>query len=353
MKRRGNLYPQIIDFKNILLSAKKAEKGKRFRENILEFNYNLEAELIKLQQELTNKTYQPGDYRTFYIKEPKSRMISAAPYRDRVVHHALCNIIVPIIEPTFIADSYANRAGFGTHRALHRFTKFARESRYVLQCDIQKYFPSIDHEILKNLINRKIKCPDTLWLIDTIIDNSNEQLPAIEHFQGDDLLAPLERRRGLPIGNLTSQFFANVYLNGFDHFVQEELKVGKYLRYVDDFAFFADDWYFLAEVRIAIEEYLNNKLRLKIHPIKSQLFETKYGANFVGFRVLPNFIRVRTENLRRAKRRLKKMQRDYICGKISSEKVSQSIQSWFAHLEHGDTRQLRQKIFATLAWTRE
>lgn len=155
MKRRGNLYPQIIDFKNILLSAKKAEKGKRFRENILEFNYNLEAELIKLQQELTNKTYQPGDYRTFYIKEPKSRMISAAPYRDRVVHHALCNIIVPIIEPTFIADSYANRAGFGTHRALHRFTKFARESRYVLQCDIQKYFPSIDHEILKNLINRK------------------------------------------------------------------------------------------------------------------------------------------------------------------------------------------------------
>jgi retron-type reverse transcriptase len=109
----------------------------------------------------------------------------------------------------------------------------------------------------------------------------------------------------------------------------------------------------LAEVRIAIEEYLGNKLRLKIHPIKSQLFETKYGANFVGFRILPNFIRVRTENLRRAKRRLKKMQRDYICGKISSEKVSQSIQSWFAHLEHGDTRQLRQKIFATLVWTRE
>ena len=233
MKRHGNLYPQIIAFENILLSAKKAEKGKRFRDNVLEFNYNLEAELTNLQQELAEKTYQPGDYRTFYIKEPKSRMISAAPYRDRVVHHALCNIIVPLIEPTFIADSYANRVGFGTHRALERFTKFARESRYVLQCDIQKYFPSIDHEILKNLIRRKIKCRDTLWLIDTIIDNSNEQLPAIEHFQGDDLLTPLERRRGLPIGNLTSQFFANIYLNGFDHFVKEELKVRKYLRYVD------------------------------------------------------------------------------------------------------------------------
>ena len=353
MKRRGNLYPQIIEFENLLLSAKKAEKGKRFRENVLEFNYNLEAELIKLQQELKKKIYQPGDYRIFYIKEPKSRMISAAPYRDRVVHHALCNIIVPILEPKFIFDSYANRVGFGTHRALHRFTKFARESRYVLQCDIQKYFPSIDHEILKNLIRRKIKCSDTLWLINTIIDNSNEQLPAIEHFQGDDLITPLQRRRGLPIGNLTSQFFANVYLNDFDHFVKEQLKVKKYLRYVDDFAFFADDWKFLSEVRLAIEEYLANQLRLKIHPVKSQLFETKYGANFVGFRILPDRIRVRSENLRRAKRRLKKMKTDYLQGKISSEKVSQSIQSWCAHLEHGDTWRLRQKIFANLAWTRE
>ncbi len=352
MKRYGNLYPQIVDFENILLAAKQAQKGKRFRENVLAFNYNLEGELTKLQQELINKTYQPGTYRTFYIKEPKSRMISAAPYRDRVVHHALCNIIVPIIEPTFIGDSYANRVGFGTHRALHRFIQFTRCSRYVLQCDIQKYFPSIDHEILKNLLRQKIKCSDTLWLIDTIIDNSNEQLAAIEYFESDDLLTPLQRRRGLPIGNLTSQFFANVYLNNFDHFVKEQLKVRKYLRYVDDFALFSDDWGFLVEARLAIEEYLD-KLRLKIHPVKSQLFQTNHGANFVGFRILPDHIRVRTENLRRARRRLRKMQNDYIHGKISPEKVSQSIQSWFAHLEYGDTWQLRQQIFAFLAWTRE
>ncbi|WP_315788859.1 RNA-directed DNA polymerase [Fischerella sp. JS2] len=352
MKRYGNLYSQIIDFENILAAARKAQKGKRFRENVLAFNYNLEGELTKLQQELIYKTYQPGTYRTFYIKEPKSRMISAAPYRDRVVHHALCNVIVPQIESTFISDSYANRLGFGTHRALHRFTKFARSSRYVLQCDIQKYFPSIDHKILKNLLRRKIKCPDTLWLIDTIIDNSNEQLAAIEYFESDYLLTPVERRRGLPIGNLTSQFFANVYLNNFDHFVKEQLKVKKYLRYVDDFALFSDDRGFLSEARLAIEEYLA-KLRLKIHPVKSQLFETKHGANFVGFRILTDRIRVRTENLRRAKRRLRKMHNDYIHGKISQEKVSQSIQSWFAHLEHGDTWQLCQQIFAALAWTRE
>ncbi|NJN88371.1 MAG: RNA-dependent DNA polymerase, partial [Leptolyngbyaceae cyanobacterium SL_7_1] len=193
-----NLWEQVIAFDNLLLAARKAPKGKRFRENVLAFNYNLEWELHHLQTDLSNQTYQPGQYRTFQIYEPKPRLISAAPYRDRVVHHALCNIIVPIFERTFIADSYANRVGFGTHRALKRFVNYARSHRYVLQCDIRKYFPSIDHTILKSLLRRKIKCPHTLWLLDTIIDNSNEQEPAIEHFPGDDLITPLTRRRGLP-----------------------------------------------------------------------------------------------------------------------------------------------------------
>ncbi len=351
MKRYGNLYPQIVEFENIFLAARKAQRGKRFRDNVLVFNYNLESELIRLKKELETQTYQPGAYRTFYIKEPKTRMISAAPYRDRVVHHALCNIIVPIFDRTFIDDSYANRNGFGTHRALKRFTQFARSSRYVVQCDIKKYFPSIDHEILKQLLRRKIKCKNTLWLIDTIIDNSNEQFPAIEHFSGDDLLTPLERKRGLPIGNLTSQFFANVYLNGLDHFIKEQLKVKKYVRYVDDFALFSDDWIFLAESRRAIEEYLAS-LRLKIHPIKSQLFETKHGANFLGFRIFPDRIRVRTENLRRARRRLRRLKEDYESDKISRRKVSQSLQSWQAHLNHGDTWQLQKKIFSSLVFSR-
>ena len=352
MKRYGNLYPQILKFTNLLLAAKKAQKGKRYRPNVLGFNYYLEAELSQLQQELSTKTYQPGKYRTFYIKEPKTRMISAAPYRDRVVHHALCNIIVPIFERTFIDDSYANRLGFGTHKALRRYTNFARSSNYVLQCDIQKYFPSIDHEILKSLIRRKIKCQDTLWLIDSIIDNSNEQFPVLEHFPGDDLLVPLERKRGLPIGNLTSQFFANVYLNGFDHFIKEQLKATKYLRYVDDFALFSDDQQFLTNARFAIEEYLAT-LRVKIHPIKSQLFETKQGANWLGFRILPDRIRVRTENLRRAKRRYKKLQANYAQGKIEWKQVSASLTSWSAHLAHGDTWQLRQKIFDSLVFARD
>lgn len=351
MKRYGNLWPHVIDFENLLASTRKAQRGKRFRENVLAFNYNLERELLRLHQELKSQTYHPGKYKTFQVWEPKPRLISAAPYRDRVVHHALCNVILPIFESTFIFDSYANREGFGTHRALRRFTHFARSSRYILQCDVRKYFPSIDHEILKALIRCKIKCPDTLWLIDTIIDSSNEQEPSIEYFSGDDLLTPLERRKGLPIGNLTSQFFANIYLNGFDHYVKEQLKSSKYLRYVDDFALFSDDRAFLAEARIGIEAYLAD-LRLKIHPIKSQLFETCHGATFVGFRVLPDRIRVRNDNLRRARLRMKRLQTAYARDLISFERLTQSVKSWAAHLKHGDTGYLREDIFRQLVFVR-
>jgi retron-type reverse transcriptase len=256
MKRYRNLWEQIIAFENLLQASRQAQRGKRFNPNVLAFNDNLEAELHQLQHELATQTYRPGTYTTFQIRDPKPRLISAAPYRDRVVHHALCNIITPLIERTFIADTYANRVGYGTHKALQRFISFARSSRYVLQCDIRKYFPSIDHEILKAIIRRKLKCSDTLWLLDTIIDHSNPQEPVLEYFPGDTLLTPLQRRHGLPIGNLTSQFLANLYLNGFDHFVKEQIKARKYLRYVDDFALFSDDREFLAAARSAIEEYL-------------------------------------------------------------------------------------------------
>jgi len=360
VKRHGNLWPQIIDFENLLLAARKAQLGKRWKASVLQFNYHRETELLALQRELTAKTYRPRGYTTFEIYDPKCRMISAAPYRDRVVHHALCNIIQPIFERTFIGDSYANRISYGTHRALRRFIHFTRTTPYVLQCDIQKYFPSIDHAMLKDLVRRKIKCRETLWLIDRIIDHSNEQFPVQELFAGDDLLTVLERRRGLPIGNLTSQFFANVYLNGFDHFVKEQLKGRRYVRYVDDFALFSEDRGFLVEARSAMEDYLAG-LRLRVHPVKSQLFETRYGANFLGFRVIPVGesvpkdvkIRVRAENLRRGRRRLKQLQADYASGQLDFERLDQSMQSWIAHLSHADSWRLRQQLFADLVFARQ
>lgn len=357
MKRYGNLWPDIIDFENLLQASRQAQRGKRYRPNVLAFNYNLAQELLKLQKELKEQTYRPGKYRTFDIYDPKPRMISAAPYRDRVVHHALCNVIVPPLERTLISDTYANRTGYGTHRALKRFVQFVRTSKYVLQCDVRKYFPSLDHSILKTMIRQKIKCPETLWLIDTIVDGSNPQGGDIEYFPGDNLLTPLERRKGLPIGNLTSQFFANLYLSGFDHFVKEQLRVRKYLRYVDDWAAFSDDRDFLADVRLAMEDYLI-RLRLKIHPVKSQLFATRYGASFVGFRVMPSgktvprevCIRVRNRNLQRARKRLRQMQQDYTAGLISLDDVIQRLRSWEAHLLHGDTYRLRRRIFDTVVF---
>jgi len=254
---------------------------------------------------------------------------------------------VPIFDCTFITTTYANRVGYGSHRALKQFVRYARTSRYVLQCDICKYFPSIDIAILKSLICRKLKCPATLWLIETILDNRSAGEPLIDYFPGDTLLTPLERPKGLPIGNLTSQFFANVYLNGFDHFVKETLKAPRYLRYVDDFALFSDDRNFLAECRDAIEAYLAT-LRLRIHPVKSQLTQTCYGASFVGFRVLPDRIRVRNHNLQTGRRRLKRLKAEYTKGQKSDQAVGQSLQSWNAHLAHGDTWRLRQHIFAHL-----
>ena len=350
MKRYGNLWSQVVAFENLLQAARQAQCGKRYRPNVLVFNYNLDQELLRLQSELTQKTYTPGGYRTFRIRDPKSRLISAAPYRDRVVHHALCNIIVPLIERTFIADTYANRSGYGTHRALKRFTQFARSSRYVLQCDIRKYFPNLDHAILKAVLRQKIKCPDTLWLIDHIIDGSNPQGESMEYFPEDNLLTPGQRRKGLPIGNLTSQFFANVYLNGFDHFVKEQLKACQYLRYVDDFALFSDDRSFLEEAWLAIEIYLA-KLRLRLHLTKSQLFETRHGANFVGFRILPDRIRVRSDNLRRSRHRFRQLQLDYTAGQVTLPELKKRLQSWEARLLHGDTYRLRRQIFDSWSFT--
>jgi len=157
-------------------------------------------------------------------------MISAAPFRDRVVHHALMNVVQPVLERCLIHDTYANRIGKGTHKAIHQYQHFLRQYKYVLKCDIKKYFPSIDHEILKNLFRRFIADQDTLWLMDAVVDHSNAQIEVLDYLEGDDLFTPLERRKGLPIGNLTSQIFANIFLNPFDHFVKEVLHCRAYLR---------------------------------------------------------------------------------------------------------------------------
>ena len=171
MRTHKNLYPKIASFQNLLKAARLAQRCKRFKNPVVQFNFFLERELWRLQSELTEKRYEPGPYRHFTIYEPKQRIISAAPYRDRVVHHAIHNVLEPIFEPTFIYDSYATRKGKGTHAAIDRFQEFAKKNAYVLKCDIRKYFPSINHQVLTGLIKRKIVCSDALWLIQMVLNS--------------------------------------------------------------------------------------------------------------------------------------------------------------------------------------
>jgi len=351
MRRVGHLFNQITSYSNLLLASQKAMRSKRYRLDVLQFNHRLETHLLTIQEMLQKQTYRPGPYKTFEIFEPKRRLISAAPYRDRVVQHALCNLIEPVFDRSFSECSYANRKGRGSSLALKDFITLARRHRYCLRLDIRKYFPSQDHAILKEQYRRKIKCPETLWLMDLILDASNPQEEVVHYFDGDDLLTPHERRHGLPIGNLTSQLWANVYLSGLDHKICERFGGKKYLRYVDDFALFSDDREELEKMLEFIRAELS-LLRLKLHPGKTDLVDVKNGVNFLGFRIFPTRIRIRQENLKRARRRLKIMQRDYAALKIGPEDVGQSVQSWTAHLKTGNTFRLREKIFGSLVFQR-
>jgi retron-type reverse transcriptase len=320
MKRHGHLWEQVISFEALLRAAETARRGKRFRPAVAAFHFDQERALWKLHEELATKTYRPGTYRSFFIHEPKKRQISAAPYRDRVVHHALVNVLEPIYEQTFIADSYACRKGKGTHAAVDRCQQFARRFRYVLKADIQKFFPSLDHEILKSLAARKIKDPDLLLLIGQIIDGSNPQEEVVNYFPGDDLFTPGERRRGIPIGNQTSQFFANVYLDPLDHFVKDRLGIKGYVRYVDDFLVFSNDKSHLADVREQIRDGLVG-LRLRLHPKKCVTFPVKDGIRFLGYRVFPTHRLLPKENVRRFRRRVRGMQADYAAGQVSFAEI--------------------------------
>jgi len=273
MKTFKNLYPRIYDFENLYLAFHKARRGKRSRPDVATFEMNLELELPRLQDELASETYHPSPYRHFTIYEGKPRRISAAPFRDRVVHHALCNVIEPIWEARFIHDSYACRKGKGTHAALDRATCFARRYRYVLQGDAVRFFPSVDHAILRDLLARHIACRPTLRLVERIIASGvgiHDIGYGMQWFPGDDLLAAV-RPRGLPIGNQTSQFWANVYLHELDLFVKQSLRCRAYLRYCDDFLLFADDKPTLHRWRWEIEAFLAN-LRLKLHARKTTVY---------------------------------------------------------------------------------
>jgi retron-type reverse transcriptase len=351
MKRHGNLFERIASFENLLAAERAAYRGKRQRPAPAGFHYDLEPNLFVLHDELQSGTYQPGAYRAFWIHDPKKRLISAAPYQDRVVHHAVCRVVEPIFDRSFIFDSYANRLGKGTHKAVDRATEFCRRWPYVLKCDVEKFFPSVDHEILLELVARKIKCPRTLDLLGKIVRASNPQEPVVRYFLGDDLFTPHERRRGLPIGNLTSQFLANVMLDPLDHYLKETLRWPAYLRFADDFLVFGDDKRALSEVLMSIRRFLE-PLRLRLHPRKCVILPVRLGVPFLGWRVFADHRRLRRSTGVRFQRRLKELAAAYRRGEVNLPEVRASVASWNGHLKHGDTWGLRRRLLRATVFTR-
>jgi len=284
MKRIGGLWQQVIAPDNLYRAWRKARLGKSSRPSVARFALNLERELADLGTALRDGSYRPDRYRLFTIYERKPRQIAAAPFRDRVVHHAIMNVIEPPLDRTFIHDSYACRQCKGVHQAVERYQRWCRRYRYALKIDIASYFASIDHEILLRQLARKLKDQRLLELLSRILEGSPPAGVMHEYFDGDDLLTPLERRRGIPIGNLTSQFFANFYLNGLDHFVKQDLRTDAYLRYVDDMILLADDKPTLWRWRDAIAGQLAG-LRLRLHPRKCHLTPVSAGLDVLGYRV--------------------------------------------------------------------
>lgn len=342
MKTFGNLYPAIYDFKNLFNAYLKARQNKRYRKDVLEFSANLEENLIVIQNELIYHSFQTGKYQQFYVYEPKRRLVMALPFRDRVVHHALCNIIEPIFDRRFISDSYACRSGKGTHRGADRLTRFLREAKrkwgsvYCLKADIAQYFPSINHNILKAIIARRIRCKDTLWLINMIIDSTS----------GPDEINPA----GIPIGNLTSQLFANIYLNELDWFIKRDKGIQYYLRYMDDFAIFHYDKGYLNKLKQEIEEYLAANLALHFNR-KTSIFPIKQGVDFLGYRIWPTHRLLRKSSIKRIKKNLKRLARRYANGEAGVAEVRSAVASWVGHASHANTYRLRRRVLESVTFT--
>jgi len=316
MRRIGNLFDRVTSYENLLASFRLAVRGCGKTGPVCHFFYHLEPEILRLQEELAKGTYRPGPYRHFTIYDPKERIIAVAPFRDRVVHHAVVRVLTPIYERIFIHDSYATRPNKGTHAAIKRAQSFLRRWEWYLKLDIEKYFYTVDHDILMGLLKRKLKDPHLLDLLDRIIRN------------------PRSFGKGIPIGNLTSQFLANVYLDPLDHEIKDRMGVRGYIRYMDDMVLFAESKAELVSLKIRIERFLLERLALPLKSEVSCLNRSSHGLSFLGMRIFPRFIRVKPENRRRSVKRMEKRLKEWRQGRISEETLEQSLASMVGHLRY-------------------
>ncbi len=369
MKTYHNLFQGLCSYENLQLAFQKARKRKTKKEYVIRFEKNLVNELYALQWELLAGIYRPGPLKAFTVRDPKTRKISASHFRDRVVHHAICNVIEPIFEPRFIYDTFANRKGKGTSGTLKRADHFIRKvgNGYALKADIRHYFDTVDHEVLLSILGRRIKDQQLMELVRVILTNHTSKPRRLVHLDNQgasesespllyDNITPektenhitLLQKKGMPLGNLTSQFFANIYLAELDHYVKHELRVRYYLRYVDDFIIFSKDKKQLQAWEDEIATYLHNRLKLQLHPDKTKIMPIKAGVQLVGFRVFRHHKLLKKSNLRRLHARLARYKEMVQAGELSREAIQTRMAGWEGYARMGNTYGLRAQISAEL-----
>ena len=343
MRKYYNLYKELCSYDNLVSAFVKARKGKSKKDYVVNFESDLIKNLKILQEDLINKKYTPSPLKKFIVRDPKTRTIHSSIFRDRIVHHAIINILNPIYEKIFIYDSFASRKNKGTHNAVNRFESFVRKvslngrlvrnnfnnnsiKGYTLKADFKHYFDTVNHSVLINILKKKIDDEDLIWLIKKVLGN----------FETSNGI-------GMPLGNYTSQFFANVYLNELDYYIKHILKARFYIRYVDDFVILHKDKRVLGYYLKHINNFLPC-LKIKLHPDKTEIHALRNGITFMGYRVFYHYKLLRKRNIKYFVRKLEKNISLHNNQQISEDQLESRINGWLGYAKFGNTFNFRKKL---------
>ena len=336
---RGEYFSKL-SFEHLLSAHDRARENKTNKKSVLVFEMDLESNIINILRKLQNNTYEFGEYRIFTIKEPKERIIKALPYIDRVVNQwYVYEFIKPYFVPRFIKDTYACIDGRGTHLAVTNLQNYMRRMKrnndnyYILKCDVRKFFDNINKDILYNILNKHIKDKDLFILTKKIIYDNEEKV-------------------GIPIGNYTSQYFANIYLNELDQYIKRILKIKYYVRYMDDFILLLDSKEEAKKTVNIIDYYLHHYLGLSLNE-KSRYYPRRMGVNFCGYRIFETHILLRTNSKQKIKRNIKIWNKAYLKGELDTNKTKLQFNSWLAHASHANSYNLQRSVIYKLGFSVE
>jgi retron-type reverse transcriptase len=339
MRTYNNIFNQIISPDSLFQAWEGFKQGKQNKPDVQAFEQDLERNIFQLHRELANHTYRHGKYSGFYMYDPKRRHIHKATVRDRVLHHAVFKVVNLVFEPTFIPRSFSCRTGKGTHKGVEVLEQLQRKvscnnssTAYALKCDVKKFFDSIDHSFLLTIIKRRIKDQNAIDLLEEIIESFLSEY------------SDLFNRRGVPIGNLTSQLFANIYMNEFDQFIKQKLGVKYYVRYTDDFIILSADINYLRELLSPIHKFLRSDLGLSLHPKKVHIDKISQGTDFLGYVLLPHYRQLRERTERRVWRKINMKWENFRNGQISKLSLEQTVNSYLGVLSHANTYRICQEI---------